>query len=268
MKKPIYKRWWFILLVIFAFLMYLGGSTSGSSSSSSKDRSTTVRSESTSVASSVSSVASSSAVDKNEEKEIKRFLKHNDVSEEFVRNLIEVFPKAGLGDYSISDINSFEQTDNWAEGHRYNAQVDGKIFLTIDTIGDEIYCIRDMTGNDPDNFIYRNEDARPVLEQPDDGSILLVANELGDYGKEVTTPSKTYGSYTYIEYMVPAGNYTVENMVYNQMAVVFVINNNDSNDVKSTVRFSKEGETQTVTVNEDYHIELSDSTQVKLTPAQ
>lgn len=263
MKKPIYKRWWFILLVIFVFLAYLGSSTSESSSSSSKDRSTTVRSESTSV---VSSTTTSDTT--KEDKEIKKFLKHHDVSEEFVRNLIEVLPKAGLSDYSIGDINSFEQTDNWAEGHRYNAQVDGKIFLTIDTIGDEIYCIRDMTGNDPDNFIYRNEDARPVLEQPDDGSILLVANELGNYGKEVTIPSKTYGSYTYIEYMVPAGDYIVENMVYNQMAVVFVINNNDSNDVKSTVRFSKEGETQTVTVNDGYHIQLSDSTQVKLTPVK
>ena len=32
MKKPIYKRWWFILLVIFVFLAYLGSSTSSSSS--------------------------------------------------------------------------------------------------------------------------------------------------------------------------------------------------------------------------------------------
>ena len=32
MKKPIYKRWWFILLVIFVFLAYIGSSTSTSSS--------------------------------------------------------------------------------------------------------------------------------------------------------------------------------------------------------------------------------------------
>lgn len=92
MKKPIYKRWWFILLVIFVFLAYLGSSTSSSSgvkegfeegykdatASSSKATSESVSSSAT--------VSDSPAVDEN--KAMKSFLKRNkEVNETFAKNL-------------------------------------------------------------------------------------------------------------------------------------------------------------------------------------
>ena len=40
-------------------------------------------------------------------------------------------------------MNWLEQTDDWAAGSRYNAQINGKIYIQIATIGDEIYSIKD-----------------------------------------------------------------------------------------------------------------------------
>lgn len=81
MKKPIYKRWWFILLVIFVFLAYLGSSTSGSSSvkegfeegyKDAMKSSSKVTSESVSP-----SVAASASPAVDENKAMKSFLKRN-----------------------------------------------------------------------------------------------------------------------------------------------------------------------------------------------
>lgn len=138
MKKPIYKRWWFILLVIFVFLAYLGSSTSSSSgvkegfeegykdatASSSKATSESVSSSAT--------VSDSPAVDEN--KAMKSFLKRNkEVNETFAKNLADALDSTGLG-YTLDDINWFEQTADWAAGKRYNAQVDMKDYIQIATI--------------------------------------------------------------------------------------------------------------------------------------
>lgn len=53
-----------------------------------------------------------------------------------------VLPLAGL-DYTLDDVNWLEQTDDWAAGSRYNAQINGKIYIQIATIDDEIYSIKD-----------------------------------------------------------------------------------------------------------------------------
>lgn len=102
----------------------------------------------------------------------------------------------------------------------------------------------------------------------EDNSFMLVDGALGKYGEEVTIPSQTYGQYTYTRYLIPAGEYTVENKGGEKMATVFVVNNDNSDDVKSVLRFSKIGEKQRVTVEDGYNIQLSLETQVLFTPVE
>lgn len=161
-------------------------------------------------------IAKSDAIEKSsslivsstdESKEIKSFLKRNkEATETFAKNLKAALPLAGL-DYTLDDVNWLEQTDDWAAGSRYNAQINGKIYIQIATIGDEIYSIKDTKNGATDDFLYKNEDLKPDAGNVPDGSILLTDGELGDYGKEATTKS----GYKYVRYTVPAGNYTVEN---------------------------------------------------------
>lgn len=107
--------------------------------------------------------------------------------------------------------------------------------------------------------------SEPVQE---DNSFMLVDGVLGKYGEEVTIPSQTYGQYTYTRYLIPAGEYTVENKGGEKMATVFVVNNDNSDDVKSVLRFSKTGEKQRVTVEDGYNIQLSLETQALFTPVE
>lgn len=264
MKKPIYKRWWFILLVIFVFLAYLGSSTSSSSSvkegleegykdamvSSSKATSESV---SSSVAASDSSVA-------DESKAIKSFLKRNkEVNETLAKNLADALDSTGLG-YTLDDINWLEQTDDWAAGKRYNAQVDMKDYIQIATIGDEIYSIKNTQNNEIDDFIYKNDSLKPDAGDVSDDSILLTDGELGDYGKEAATKS----GYKYIRYTIPAGNYTVENKA--KQSMIFVVSDSNSDDVSATLQLNSTGEKGSLTIKSGYHIELSMYSQVALTP--
>lgn len=264
MKKPIYKRWWFILLVIFVFLAYLGSSTSGSSSVKEgfeegyKDA---AESSSKATSESVSSSAAASdspAVDENEA--MKSFLKRNkEVNEAFAKNLADALDSTGLG-YTLDDINWLEQTDDWAAGKRYNAQVDMKDYIQIATIGDEIYSIKNTQNSETDNYIYKNESLKPDAGDVSDDSILLTDGELGDYGKEATTKS----GYKYIRYTIPAGNYTVENKA--KQSMIFVVSDSNSDDVSATLQLNSTGEKGRLTIKSGYHIELSMYSQVALTP--
>ena len=198
----------------------------------------------------------------DESKEIKSFLKRNkEVSEIFAKNLKEVLPLAGL-DYTLDDVNWFEQTDDWAAGSRYNAQINGKIYIQIAAIGDEIYSIKDTKNGATDDFLYKNEDLKPDTGDVPDGSILLTDGELGDYGKEATTKS----GYKYVRYTVPAGNYTVENKA--KQSAVFVVSDSNSDDVSASLQLSSNGEKARLTVKDGYHIELSMYAQVLLIPEQ
>lgn len=96
----------------------------------------------------------------------------------------------------------------------------------------------------------------------ENGSIVLVDEVLGDYGKEETNKS----GYKYIWYMVPAGTYEVENQ--NKEATVFVVSDANSDDVSDVLKFEKAGEKQNVTVKNGYHIELSISAEDLLTPVE
>lgn len=264
MKKPIYKRWWFVLLVIFVFLAYLGSSTSGSSSVKEgfeegyKDAAES-SSKATSESVSFSAAASDSpAVDEN--KAMKSFLKRNkEVNEAFAKNLADALDSTGLG-YTLDDINWLEQTDDWAAGKRYNAQVDMKDYIQIATIGDEIYSIKNTQNNEIDDFIYKNDSLKPDAGDVSDDSILLTDGELGDYGKEATTKS----GYKYIRYTIPAGNYTVENKA--KQSMIFVVSDSNSDDVSATLQLNSTGEKSSLTIKNGYHIELSMYSQVALTP--
>lgn len=109
-----------------------------------------------------------------------------------------------------------------------------------------------------------SESSSATSEEPvkEDDSFILVDEVLGDYGKEETNKS----GYKYIWYMVPAGTYEVENQ--NKEATVFVVSDANSDDVSDVLKFEKAGERQNVTVKDGYHIELSISTEILLTPVK
>ena len=115
-----------------------------------------------------------------------------------------------------------------------------------------------------------SESVSSVSSEPvqEDNSFMLVDGVLGEYGEEATIPSQTYGQYTYTRYLIPAGEYTVENKGGDKMTTVFVVNNDNSDDVKTVLRFSKTGEKQRVTVEDGYNIQLSLETQVLFIPVE
>ena len=108
------------------------------------------------------------------------------------------------------------------------------------------------------------ESSSATSEEPikEDGSFALVDEVLGDYDKEATNKS----GYKYIWYMIPTGTYEVENQ--NKEATVFVVSDANSDDVSDVLKFEKAGEKQNVTVKNGYHIELSISAEVLLTPVE
>lgn len=118
------------------------------------------------------------------------------------------------------------------------------------------------TSSDASSVKVESESISATSLEPikEDGSFVLVDEVLGDYGKEGTNKS----GYKYIWYMVPAGAYEVENQ--NKEATVFVVSDASSDDVSDVLKFEKAGEKQNVTVKDGYHIELSISTKVILTP--
>lgn len=109
-----------------------------------------------------------------------------------------------------------------------------------------------------------SESSSATSEEPvkEDDSFILIDEVLGDYGKEETNKS----GYKYIWYMVPAGIYEAENR--NKEATVFVVSDANSDDVSDVLKFEKAGEKQNVTVKDGYHIELSISAEVLLTPVE
>ena len=206
--------------------------------------------------------SSTTASSMDESKEIKSFLKRNkEVSETFARNLEDALSLTGLG-YTLDDISWFEQTDDWAAGKRYNAQINMKDYIQIATIGDEIYSIKNTQNSETDNFLYRNENLKPDAGEIADGSILLTDGELGAYGKEVTTKS----GYKYVWYTIPTGSYTVESKA--KQSTVFVVSDSNSDDVSECLKLASDGEKTRLTVKDGYHIELSMYAQILLTPEQ
>lgn len=256
-KPPVYKRWWFILIAVLIVSSYLTSSddsSSGSTSSGSKVDDRVSSKINSSISTDVNS-ASDVAVDDAE-----AFAKENGISVELAVALDKIVKDTEIAS-SVKEIVNWKQTDDWANGERYNARIDG-LYIQVSTIGDEVYCIKDTTNDRVDKFIYQDKKAGKTKEKVDSGSILISDGMLGDYGKEVITKS----GYKYVQYVVPSGTYTVENKI--KGATIFVVSDSNSDDVSTTLKLANVGEKQKVTIENGYHIEISYNTEIILTPVQ
>ena len=261
--KPAYKRLWFKILIALIVISFIQDLVNPRSTTTELAGSEAVTSSSIAEKSEVdtaSSVADSASEKEENDADIRKFAKDNHISIELAENLNQVVQSIDLAS-SVKKISNWNQTADWANGKRYNANVGFKD-IQVSVIGDEVYCIKDMTYNKTDNFIYRNENAGKSKEEPDDGTIFLSDGLLGDYGERVTTKS----GFEYIRYTVPAGTYTVESKI--QGSSVFVVANNNSDDVTTVLQMVDKGTKATITVEDGYHIQLSMNTEVTLTPVE
>lgn len=259
--KPAYKRLWFKILIALIVISFIQDLVNPRSTTTTQSSSEPVIS---SVAEKSEAVTASSVADSNSEEEddadVRKFAKDNHISIELAKNLNEVVQSIDLAS-SVKKISNWNQTADWANGKRYNANVGFKD-IQVSVIGDEVYCIKDTTNNKLDNFLYKNESVGKTDEIPDDGTILLSDGILGDYGKKTTTKS----GFEYIRYTVPAGTYTVESKI--RGSSVFVVADNNSDDVTTVLQMVDKGTKVTTTIKDGYHIELSMNTEVTLTPVK
>lgn len=197
---------------------------------------------------------------------VKNFAKKNDITEGLSNSLKNAMDQS---DFKIAfeELNGWEEIDDWAFGKRYRtwsyrSNEDKYYWLLVYECRGKVENLYDIT--DGKKLIYSTEPESSSVDQPRDDSIHLVDGVLGKYGKEVTIPSQTYGEYTYTWYMVPAGVYDVINEF--KTATVFVVSNENSDDVKTTLQFSDEGETGVISIPEGTHIELSMRAEILLKP--
>lgn len=199
--------------------------------------------------------------------EVKSFAKKHKISIELSQSFKDAVEQTKFP-VAFSDLNGWEKIDDYAFGERYeawsyNSHEDKYYRLLVYVSMGQVVSLYDVTnGRD---LIYTREE-EPTIEKPIDGSIRLTDGVLGEYGKEVTIPSKTYGEYTYTWYMVPYGKYTVTNEF--KFAAVYVVSDDSSDDVRATLQFNEAGETGELTVEDGTHIELSMKSKILLTPAE
>lgn len=261
--KPAYKRLWFkilIALIVISFIQDLVNPRSTTTESANGEAATSSSIAEKSEVDTASSVADSASEKEEDDADVRKFAKDNHISIELAENLNQVVQSIDLAS-SVKKISNWDQTADWANGKRYNANVGFKD-IQVSVIGDEVYCIKDMTHNKIDNFIYRNENAGKSKEEHDDGTILLSDGLLGDYGERSTTKN----GFEYIRYIVPAGTYTVESKI--QGSSVFMVADNNSDDVTAVLQMVDKGVKAAMTIKSGYHIELSMNTEVVLTPAE
>mgnify|MGYP000242362786 FL=1 len=261
--KPAYKRLWFkilIALIVISFIQDLVNPRSTTTESANGEAATSSSIAEKSEVDTASSVADSASEKEEDDADVRKFAKDNHISIELAENLNQVVQSIDLAS-SVKKISNWDQTADWANGKRYNANVGFKD-IQVSVIGDEVYCIKDMTHNKIDNFIYRNENAGKSKEEHDDGTILLSDGLLGDYGERATTKN----GFEYIRYIVPAGTYTVESKI--QGSSVFMVADNNSDDVTAVLQMVDKGVKAAMTIKSGYHIELSMNTEVVLTPAE
>lgn len=185
----------------------------------------------------------------------------NSLSNAEWKRVQEVFQKATGKEIEDKPIYCGE----WRSGKQYKTKnyANGQYLIDMDTDGYPHLIV--WVGDDDKVVAYnRLEDQNaPSFVVPDDGAIHLIDGELGEYGKEVTIPSDTYGEYTYIWYMVPSGSYNLVNEGIE--GTIFVVADNDSNDERAMLNLRKQGETFDLVVEDGTHIETSIGTRVSLT---
>lgn len=94
--------------------------------------------------------------------------------------------------------------------------------------------------------------------------IQLVDGELGEYGKEVTIPSKIYGEYTYTWYMVPPGQYEVFSESSN--ATLYVVSDSSSDNVLIDFSAKNKGDSRQITIPKGTHVEITMGATFSLVP--
>lgn len=195
-------------------------------------------------------------------KKAKSFAKKYKVSVELMGSLEEAIAQTDFP-YSFEDMNGLEYADDWAGGARYRV-------WHYDTKEDKYYRILVYEKNNAVSALYDITDGRELIYAAADwssgdgqkaGGIMLVDGTVGEYGKEVTAGGKTY-----FWYMVPSGVYLVENQL--KYGTLYVVSDENAEDVRQTVQFAGAGDTAEITVEEGAHIELSIQTEVLLVPVE
>lgn len=195
-------------------------------------------------------------------KNAKSFAKKYNVSVELMGSLEKAIAQTEFS-YSFEDMNGLEYTDDWAGGVRYR-------IWHYDTKEDKYYRILVYEKNNAVSALYDITDGRELIyaaagwsgsDGQEAGGIMLVDGTAGEYGKEVTA-----GGENYFWYMVPPGVYLAENQL--KYGTLYVVSDDNAEDVRQTVQFAGAGDTAEVTVEEGTHIELSIQTEVLLTPVE
>lgn len=195
-------------------------------------------------------------------KKAKSFAKKYKVSVELMGSLEEAIAQTDFP-YSFEDMNGLEYADDWAGGARYRvwhyAVKEDKYYrILVYEKHDKVSALYDIT--DGRELIYSAVDFTENEGQEADG-ILLTDGTAGEYGRKVTV-----GGESYFWYMVPSGVYLAENQL--KYGTLYVVSDENAEDVRQTVQFGGAGDTAEVTVEEGTHIELSIQTEVLLTPAE
>ena len=195
-------------------------------------------------------------------KKAKSFAKKYKVSVELMGSLEKAIAQTDFP-YSFEDMNGLEYADDWAGGARYRvwhyAVKEDKYYrILVYEKNDRVSALYDIT--DGRELIYSAADFTENDGQESDG-ILLAEGTAGEYGKKVTV-----GGESYFWYMVPSGVYLAECQL--KYGTLYVVSDDNSEDVRQTVQFTEAGGAEEVTVEEGTHIELSIQAEVLLIPAE
>lgn len=267
LRKPAKSMGRAALLCFACFLLSCGisGHTSGGADTSAQNDGTEINTAADKMDVNAKEERSLTAVAQTNpvySKKAKSFAKKYKVSIELMGSLEEAIAQTDFP-YSFEDMNGLEYADDWAGGARYRvwhyAVKEDKYYrILVYEKHDKVSALYDIT--DGRELIYSAVDFTENKGQEADG-ILLTEGTAGEYGKEVTA-----GGESYFWYMVPSGVYLAENQL--KYGTLYVVSDDNAEDVRQTVQFAGAGDTAEVTVEEGTHIELSIQTEVLLTTAE
>ena len=156
--------------------------------------------------------------------------------------------------YDKSKIKNITKTNDWANGPRYKVSYEDETLYVYAFDNNEIAYIRDKQLN----FIYENKDATGIDEKNiEEGSIVLIDGQIGEYGVE-----EEYDSEMYIRYYIPAGQYTAKALIRNTGFYIEkkeIYKNSDGFDESETVKkvtLAEIGAEENIVINDDECIAL------------